>query len=76
MCFDPGSGLFVAVLAVFAALALSTFFAVRRFLREARGATDAQGWVESMMDHAPQLVVNGIWIFVGFTAAQSCFAFL
>lgn len=76
MCFDPGSGLFIAVLAAAAALALSTVFALRRFVREARRARDVQGWLEAMLDHGPQLMVNGVWIFVGLIVARSCFVFL
>lgn len=76
MCIDPQSELFLAVLAVAGALALTTFFNVRRFFIALRGVSDKSGWIEAMQDCGPQLLTNGIWIIVGYLAARSCGVFL
>ncbi len=72
MCISLDSGLLIPVLAVFAALVLTTAFNVRRFLQAVRGVSDERGWVEAMQDCGPQLLTNGIWIIVAFLAARSC----
>ncbi len=76
MCIDPDSEIFVAVLAVAAALALTTFFNVKRLVDAVRGVSDERGWMEAMGDCGPALLTNGIWIFVAFLAARSCGVFL
>ncbi len=76
MCIGLDSGLLVPLLAVFAALVLTTFFNVRRFIRAVRGVSDERGWIEAMHDCGPQLLTNGIWIFIAFLTARSCGAFL
>jgi len=62
----------IPVLAVLAALALTTFFNVRRFLSTVRGVSTERGWIEALEECGPQLVTNGIWILVAFLAARSC----
>lgn len=62
----------IPALAVLAALALTTFFNVRRLLSAVRGVSTERDWIEAVEECGPQLLTNGIWIFVAFLAARSC----
>lgn len=72
MCFSLDSAVLVPLMAVLAALALTTFFNLRRFLQAVRGVSDERGWLEAVADCGPHLLTNAIWILVAFLAARSC----
>ena len=72
MCIGLDSGVLLPVAALLAALALTTFFNVRRLMESLRGVSDERSWFEAVEDCGPHLLTNAIWIVVAYLAARSC----
>lgn len=72
MCVTPESAFFWIGLALFAVIGFACFRSARHFWRDAAAARDAESWIAVIMDHAPALVINGLWLMIFVFAGASC----
>lgn len=72
MCVTPSSAFFWIGLALFAVVGFACFRTARLFWRDTAAARDAESWAAVFMDHAPALMVNGLWLMILVFAGASC----